>query len=177
MSKSLKLYVAVDVDFVLALTGGEDFCAEAVDIVTKLGGHVFVTPSVLLELEDQRLNQVEAAFRNLAEKALKGLNHFGIHLAELDDVDTGIAKSLAQKLLEKGYCEDPQCAMILAEACTENCRMILTYRAPHVRGKADEMKLLMIGEGVEDCTPVPPNVFVEFFRPAGANVPTAGASS
>lgn len=155
----MKLWVALEVDFLLGLALGEEHCQQAIDTIQRLRGHPVVTPSVLQELADQAKNNQDRA-TNLAKVALSQLNHWGILQDDLDARRHGIVDITARKLQGAGLCEDYQSALILSEAAACDCTILLSYNAALVTIDPATLRVLFLAADLRDCFAIPPHIFV-----------------
>lgn len=160
----MKLYVALEVDFILALVMGEDFCLAAIDTITSRRGFPLVTPCVLQELKLEAKENPDEALRGVAQKAINQLSTLNILTPSMDNTQRDLAEILAKKLVNAGIFDCYQSALAIAEAAHLNCRVMLTYKLNINGTDLSPLKLHLVEHDVIDCTPLPPPIFVDFFH-------------
>jgi ribosomal protein S26 len=161
----LKLWIALECDFLLNLALGEEKALASLDTIRAINGYPLITPSVMRELADQKNNGKDEAFRNVAAKALLCLNSWNILAHDLVDKDRAVAVIVARKMVAKGLAPDFHGARIFAEAAISRCRLILSYRPEVIKVDVAALKMFWIENDFPDCNAVPPHWFVHYFTP------------
>ncbi|WP_404420745.1 hypothetical protein [Nibricoccus sp. IMCC34717] len=150
--------IAFDVDAILALQLGEDFCQRGVDAIVQRRGRVIVVPSVLQELEDQKRHEEEEAFREVARKALESIPTWGFLTPSLTEIQRAIVSITATKICSFAPKLDIQSARVLAEASLLDCQFLLTNHMTWYDG-VDWHGLsafLSAETHLKHCLPIPP---------------------
>lgn len=160
----MRLYVALEVDFLVALALGEENTNAALDTIVRLRGTPLVTPSVLQELALQATSQKDEALRGPAKVALSLISSRHMLMPELTPKDHAIADLTARKLVARGLRSDYQSSLILAEAALSHCAVLLTYQTKNCSVDVAAMKLFFVECDINDCVAVPPHWFVNFFE-------------
>ena len=105
---------------------------------------VFVVPAAFDEVSHIALRDADPAQRDLAHRALGEIKKRSLLAAELTDLQSVIARSLANKLLVQGVVppEEWNDALILAEASMLDCQLLISSDS-HLRD-ADPAQLALV---------------------------------
>ncbi|MBM2851335.1 MAG: hypothetical protein HW418_4277 [Anaerolineales bacterium] len=108
-----QLYVALEVDFMLALGLGDPYAESCIDIISSLRGYPLVTPSVLQEMQDQLELFAGKPEGRIPKLAMSLLCNANILTPPLTPIEHGIAERVAIKLLDAKLCFSCQTALVI----------------------------------------------------------------
>jgi rRNA-processing protein FCF1 len=154
-----KLFIALDTDFLLALSTSEDSAQQAIDQICQMRGYPIVTPSVMQELADI-MQHNDNGYGEIAKNALTQLNTWNILVVDMQPMDHCIADQVASRLLDVNLCVDRQSGLILTEAAIQHAPLLLGYQSNYKQ--PEKINLLLVNHDLASCTPLQTTTFVEF---------------
>jgi hypothetical protein len=161
----MPLFIALEVDFLLALAQGANSAEWAVDLFMQAGGRPMVTPSAMQELQDIADNHSHPAQKHYGKLALSMLPTWGFLQPGFEDLDHQIVVISANKLLDRDFCPDLQSAMVFAEAAKLDCDWLLTYRPEMCSHDGSDRRLFMKLEcHLADTFVMSPHQLISYFQ-------------
>jgi predicted nucleic acid-binding protein len=144
---TLRKRLALDTNLVLDLAEGAEFAHAFRELFQERGYVLYVSPTVVTELNENRVHQSSAFKRKLSLTALLNLRSWGLRPFELAPLQTAIAERFASKLLEKRLLPEEELsdAMILAETSLAQIPLLVTSDK-HLRDIDEDALLLAFNE-------------------------------
>ena len=122
--------VAVDTNFLMNLARPQDTVLDSLDVIRSRvrGAQILITPTTLDELGDKEQRDPDPETRALARRALAGLRTWRVVAAELNDVESIVARNIANELLDQRIipASERNDALILAEAAMLDCQLLVS---------------------------------------------------
>ena len=122
--------IAVDTNFLMNLARPQDTAVDALEVIRSRarGAQILITPTTLDELGDKEQRDPDLETRALARRALAGLRGWRVTVAELSDLESIVARNIANKLLDERIipAAERNDARILAEAAMLECQLLVS---------------------------------------------------
>lgn len=164
MPAPAKRFAALDTSFLLCVAAGDDDCLTVVDWLVQHNIYPVVTGTVLQELADIEINETDPFINSNAVEVLSNLSTWGFLSIPLEPADNGIAKIIANRIVEKGLLPDEHedDGIVIAEAAIQRCNLMITCRPVLLAAPFDPLRLLLIEMDVSDLAIISPDLIVKY---------------
>jgi predicted nucleic acid-binding protein len=141
------LLIAVDTNFLIDLAKPRDVAHDALEIFRRKvpDATILIPPATLEEVSRLAIQSTDAQLKRHAQEAIRNAAlQWNMELLELTDLQTTTARSIAKELLDARILPvaERNDAMILAEAATAGCKLLVSTDS-HLRD-ADRTRLALL---------------------------------
>lgn len=163
-----KRFAALDTGFLLSLAVGEEKCETVIDWLSRNHIYPLVTGTVLQELDDIEQEDNDPFNRQNAQRVLQNISTWGFLEVPLTPVENGVAKIIGANLVARGLIPD-ECendGLVIAEAASQGCVILVTFREGLLQAPFDALKLMLIESDVSGLIVASPDMITDHIERA-----------